>query len=296
MNNISFELYKIFYEVGKTKNITKASNNLFISQPAITQQIKKLESELDCALFYRTKYGVEFTKEGEELFKIVENSILSLENVPDSLSKIKNVSNNINFASSFGSARIILSPAIPKLIKKFPDVNIKLDILTNEQILDSILNNSADIGFINRNDLFRENISYIEWTQVERVFVASKEFIEKNKIKKITKENITKYPFIATGKKSATRILFDEFLLENNIYITPKLDIDSFEMALDLIVQGYGFALFNKPYAKEYLEKGKLIEIKSDIKFPTRTIYLAMNKNNENNKFIKDIIKIITWV
>ena len=187
MNNISFELYKIFYEVGKTKNITKASNNLFISQPAITQQIKKLENELDCALFYRTKYGIEFTKEGEELFKIVENSILSLENVPDSLSKIKNISKNINFASSFGSARVILSPTIPKLIKKIPDINIKLDILTNEQILDSILNSSTDIGFINRNDLFRENISYIEWTKIERVFVASKTFIEKNKIKKITK-------------------------------------------------------------------------------------------------------------
>ena len=64
-------------------------------------------------------------------------------------------------------------------------------------------------------------------------------------------------------------------------------------MALDLIVQGHGFALFNKPYASELLKKGKLIEIKSDIKFPTRTIYLATNKNNENNKLIKDIIELL---
>jgi len=293
MNNINLDLYKIFYEVGKTKNITKASSNLFISQPAITHQLKKLERELNCTLFYRTKYGVEFTKEGEEIFKIIENSILSLENVPEALSKFSTSPKNLNFASSFGSARIILAPAIPKIIKKNPGLNIKLEILSNEQILDSIINNSVDIGFINRNDLFRENISYIEWEKVERVFVASKEFVEKFNIKKITKDNISKYPFIATGKKSATRILLDDFLSENNLYITPFLDIDSFEMALDLIVQGHGFALFNKPYISDLIKKGKLVEIKSDIAFPTRTIYLATNKNNENNKFIKEIIKII---
>ena len=87
MKNIDLELYKIFYEVGKEKNITKASNALFISQPAITHQIKKLEADLNYTLFYRTKYGVEFTKEGEELFKNIKDSIASLENVPDTLDK-----------------------------------------------------------------------------------------------------------------------------------------------------------------------------------------------------------------
>ena len=293
MKNIDLELYKIFYEVGKEKNITKASNALFISQPAITHQIKKLEADLNYTLFYRTKYGVEFTKEGEELFNNIKDSIASLENVPDTLDKYNNKIENLNFASSFGSARTVLATTVPKILKKHPDLNIKLDIMPNDQIIENVLNNSTDIGLINTNKICNENICYYKTIQIDRVFVASKEFIEKYNVTKITKKNLTTLPFIATGKRSATRILLEEYLAENCINLVPKLDVDSFEMVLDYLTAGCGFALFNKQYANQLLKSGKLIELKSDIKFPSKTIYLAINKNRQNNKFLHEIIEFI---
>ena len=120
IKNINFELYKVFYEVGKQKNITKAANNLFISQPAITQQIQKLEAELNYKLFYRTRYGVEFTAEGEKVFKEIEDSIKTLENIPDSLEKYNNLVHNLNFASSYGSSRIVIIPKVQEIMKKYP--------------------------------------------------------------------------------------------------------------------------------------------------------------------------------
>ena len=69
--NISLELYKVFYTVAKHKNITKASKELLISQPAISKSIKNLEQQLGGNLFVRTKRGVKLTEEGQKLRKML---------------------------------------------------------------------------------------------------------------------------------------------------------------------------------------------------------------------------------
>ena len=76
----SLDNYRIFYEVAKCKNITKASKNLFISQPAVSQTIKKLEDELGATLFIRNKKGVELTRFGQEVFQRAETAMLSFHN------------------------------------------------------------------------------------------------------------------------------------------------------------------------------------------------------------------------
>ena len=70
--NINFELYKIFYNVAKNKNITKAANKLMISQPAISKSIKNLEEQLACTLFIRNKTGVVLTEEGKMFYEQYE--------------------------------------------------------------------------------------------------------------------------------------------------------------------------------------------------------------------------------
>ena len=70
-DTMNYEYYKIFYYVGKHKNIPKAATELHSSQPAVSRVVQSMESELGCKLFVRNKNGVEFTKEGETLFEYV---------------------------------------------------------------------------------------------------------------------------------------------------------------------------------------------------------------------------------
>ena len=86
--NINFELYKTFYVVAKNKNITKASQELLISQPAVSKAIKNLENQLDCTLFIRNRSGVYLTEAGLELYKEVENALFILNNIEDKVAKI----------------------------------------------------------------------------------------------------------------------------------------------------------------------------------------------------------------
>ena len=67
--NINLDLYKVFYHVAKNKNITKAANELNITQPGISKAIKNLEEQLGCSLFIRTKTGVILTEEGKVFYE-----------------------------------------------------------------------------------------------------------------------------------------------------------------------------------------------------------------------------------
>ena len=89
--NINLDLYRIFYIVAKNGSISSAANILYISQPAITFQIKKLEEQLGVSLFTRTKHGVLLTDEGHILFNYVKTAIESIDNGENTLSNLKNL-------------------------------------------------------------------------------------------------------------------------------------------------------------------------------------------------------------
>lgn len=100
--NIDLELYRIFYTVAKYKNISKATEELFISQPAITQRINNLEKQLNIKLFYRRPDGMQLTMEGKELYNYVKDSIETMNNVENKFNGYlqKNRNNNIKIKTT----------------------------------------------------------------------------------------------------------------------------------------------------------------------------------------------------
>ena len=88
--NINLDLYKVFYHVAKNKNITKAANELNITQPGISKAIKNLEEQLGCSLFIRTKSGVILTDEGKVFYDQIKQAIEIIDNAEDKLNNIDN--------------------------------------------------------------------------------------------------------------------------------------------------------------------------------------------------------------
>ena len=107
--NVSLDLYRIFYIVAKEGSISAASKILFISQPAVTFQIKKLEEQLGISLFTRTKKGMTLTYEGKVLFEYVKNGLEDINNGENVLSNLKNLdSGTIRIGVSTTICRYIL--------------------------------------------------------------------------------------------------------------------------------------------------------------------------------------------
>ena len=125
--NINLDLYRIFYIVAKNGSISAAADVLFISQPAITFQIKKLEEQLGISLFTRTKHGVILTDEGKVLFDYVNNAIKNIINGENALSNLKNLDSGIiRIGASTTVCRHVVMPYLEKFHELYPKIDIQI--------------------------------------------------------------------------------------------------------------------------------------------------------------------------
>ncbi len=294
VENINFELYKVFYYVAKTKNITKASEILLISQPAITQTIKKLESELNITLFYRTSRGMELTSAGEELFQNIKNSIECLNNCKRLLDEFD--SKEIKTIRIGGGTTLLKHNALEgfKVFKeKYPNIKIEIIRGITTELLNKLHDNILDLVLFNMPVQIDENLDYkiIETTQ--DVFVANSNFYSDLKGKKISITDLANLPLVLQSDVSSSRKFLNSICKKNKIVLNDSYELESYDLVLSFVKAGLGIGFINRNHILNELEKGELFELKLDYQIPSRQIGIAFNKKNFNSKYITEFIDVI---
>ena len=146
---MNYEYYKIFYYVGKHKNITKAAAEMYSSQPAVTRAIQNLESELGCRLFTRNKSGVEFTYEGKTLYDYVSIAFNQLMKGEDEVRRTLDVeTGTIYIGASVTSLHEYLFDYLNIFRKKHPQVKIKINTGSNNSTVERLNSGLVDIAFV----------------------------------------------------------------------------------------------------------------------------------------------------
>ena len=169
---IDFELYRIFVAVAKEENITKASQNLNISQPAITKQIKNLENQLSIKLLERKSKGVALTIEGKNLYEKLKNPIEELNRIDAQIGKEKSI--NIGTHNHMGG--LIFGQAINEYTLKYPNVNLNLICEEIEELLRKLKKKEIDIVFAKKyNAEVPEDLKFIKLGYLHEVFIVNKQ-------------------------------------------------------------------------------------------------------------------------
>lgn len=292
--NINMELYKIFYIVAKNGSISAAANILFISQPAITFQIKKLEEQLDVSLFTRTKHGVILTEEGKILFNYVKDGIENIINGENAITNLKNLdSGTIRIGVSTTICRYILMPHLEEFHKKYPKIDIQINNNLSNNLLKELRNGNLDIliMFLPEND--NKDLILRPITDVQDIFVGNKKYYDLTK-GKLNLKNLESYPLILPSSSSNSRIHLNKYLKENKCDITPKLEVVSYNLIIDLIKAGFGIGYTTKEFISDELNNKSLYEIKIDNNISKRTIVIATIDKKEPNYSSKKLIEMIT--
>ena len=250
----SLDKYRIFYEVAKEKNISKASENLFISQPAVSQSIKKLEEGLGISLFIRGKRGVELTKVGKEIFQRVEVAILALNSV-DRLVEEENelLKGTIVIGSGSNVAREILVGPIKNFLEVFPNIRLEQIEGVQADMIDMLRKGQADLVITQKNEDVL-GLSFQPIVEHSYVFV-------KRKSEKIKR-------FITTSKGSFSQLIFEKFARQRNLKDVPTLTVSGHRMAIELAKVGVGVALVPELLVKDLIESGELETCFNDYTLP----------------------------
>ena len=292
--NINLELYKIFYSVATNGSISKAAEAMNISQPAVTFQIKNLEEQLNVNLFTRTKKGTILTDEGKILYTYIKTAIEAINNGENVLTNLKNLdSGQIRIGASTTVSRFVLMPYLEIFHNLYPNIDIQIVNNLTENLLKDLRNGNLDILILNLPMEENKDLKIIKIKDVQDIFVSNKKYYELTN-GNISLKELNKYPLLFQKSPSNTRKFLDNFLKSNNIKLTPKLEVVSYNLIMDLVKAGFGIGYATKEFVLEELKNKTLYEIKVIPEVPKRYIGIATINNNIPNYSIKKLIDLMT--
>lgn len=292
--NVNFELYRIFYAVANAKNITKAAEELMISQPAISKSIKKLEEQLGGQLFVRTKRGVILTDEGKEFYNYIKQAMEYIYNAENKFTDLINLNTGIiKIGVSTTLTKEFLLPYIEIFHKKYPKIDIQIVTNITTELIPKLRNGLIDIIIFNVVDsVIEKDIEVINCKEIHDCFVANESYKELLN-KKVSLKELNNYPLILQSKGSNTRGFIDSFAKENGIILKPNVELASYSLVVEFAKIGLGIGYATKEYIKNELESKKLFEIDLVEKIPSRFIGIAISKTHLPSFSAKKLIEII---
>lgn len=291
--NINFELYRIFYVVATVGNITKASQELNISQPAVTKQIKSLEAQLGGDLFIRTKRGVILTENGRAIYNYIKQAMNCFNNAELQFSNLKKLETGvIKIGISTALARLFLMKYLDKFHKEYPNIAIQLFTDPSKVMRKMLKDGSLDILIAKEETCEDEDLEVQRVGTLHQCFIAS-EYFSELKNRTIPLKDLDEYPILLQKTPSTTRESFDNFCKEHNIEITTKLEIASATLLEDFVKIGLGVGLATREFAEKDIKEGSIFEVKTNPTIPSIPFALITLKNSFHSFGTNKIIYMI---
>lgn len=293
--NIDYELYRIFYVVANHCNITKASKELSISQPAISKSIKNLEEQLGGQLFVRTKRGVILTEEGKEFYNYIKQAMEYINNAENKFTDLINLETGcIKIGISTTLTKKFLLPYLEKFHSLYPKIDIQIITYLTSDLMTKLKNGLIDIVILNLNDKkYSNDIDIIKCRKINDCFVVNDKYKDLT-LKELSLKDLNNYPLILQAKGSNTREFLDNIARENGVMLRPNIELASYSLVVEFSKIGLGIGYATKEYLKDAIKNKELYELKIKEKIPSRYIGIALSKNHIPNFSTKKLIEIIT--
>ncbi len=170
--------YKIFYEVAKTGNISKAADTLYISQPAVSKSITKLEQSLNHTLFIRSKKGVKLTEEGQTLYQHLATAFESIENAEKTLKRIGQLGmGQLRIGVSTSLCKYILLPYLQDFIRENPHVKVSIECNPTFETIQLLKQGKIDIGLICETPLDK-HFTFSPLRSIQDTFITTQTYLD----------------------------------------------------------------------------------------------------------------------
>ena len=289
--NQNLSSYRIFYTVANTGNISKAAKELYISQPAISKSIQKLEESVGCKLFSRSSRGVVLTDEGKLLYEHVSEAFETLTMGEEKLKRsIELGVGHLKIGVSSTLCKYLLLPYLKEFIRQNPHISISISCQSTNDTLKLLEDNKIDIGLIGKPENLK-NIHFDFLEEIEDIFVAAKDYLRNLKARGIQKDHILQSStLMLLDKNNMTRQYIDDYLQENQIIIKDSIDISDMDLLIDFARIGVGVACVIKNFVREDLKNGTLVEIPLGFPIHKREVGFAYKTTTKPSKSLAEFI------
>ena len=267
---VKLELYRVFKEVAETGNISAAAKNLYISQSAVSQSVKQLETALQARLFARSPRGVSLTGEGQMLYQYVRSALGLLATGEDKLSQAQQLLlGTLVIGASDTVTSFFLTPYLDAFHRQHPGIRLKIVSGRSAKVLSMLRSGAVDIAFASSpSDSALEN-----WPcfATHSVFVAGQDYdCDFDHI--YTRQEIAEFPLILLERKASSRVFLEQDFLRSGITLNPEIELSSRQLLVSLARIGLGVAGVTLEFVRDALDAGDIRLLKTDFTIPARSV------------------------
>lgn len=276
----NYEHYKIFCKIVECKSISKAANQLYVSQPAVSLAIKQLENSLHVKLFFRTQKGVTMTNEGEMLYNYVKQGCTII-NVGEE--KIKEISKlqagEISIGASDMTLRFFLLPYIEQFHKMYPEIKIKITNAPTPETLRHLKDGKIDFGVISSPVENNPSFRFKNVKSVHDIVITGENNRHLSEIEGLSIRDLTSYPFVMLEKGTSSRSYYERFFHENEVEITPEIELATSDLIIEFVKRGMGIAFILEDFVEEDIKRGDIIKLNITPELQPRQFFIVTHAN-----------------
>lgn len=290
---MNYEYCKIFYYVGKHKNLTKAAAELYSSQPAVSRAIQNLEQELGCRLFIRNKSGVEFTHEGKILYEYASVAYTQLLKAEDEVSRsVSPEGGTIYIGATITALHGYLFGILNEFHEKHPKVKFKITTGSSDRTLEKLKNGIVDLSFVTTPFTGSKGFSAVKIKEFNDILIAGNRFKEL-KDATLTLEDLSEYPLVCLEEGMQLREFIDEIFAKNNLPFAPEIEPDSAHLIVQMVRNNFGLGFVPQSLADEEIGRGEVFRVNLTNELPSRHICLITDPHHPLTSASRELVRMI---
>ncbi len=268
------DLYGIFCTVARCGSLSHAARELYVSQPAISQSMHRLEYMLGCTLFTRTSRGITLTNAGRMLYSYAEKAVSLIAAAEDRINRMRTLqSGSLMIGASDTLCQFFLLPYLEKFHAEYPDIQLQVTNRTTPETIEFLKVGKVDIALVNL-PVDDSMLSVREILKVHDMFVASERFAHL-KDRKVTMAELAKEPLVLLEKMSNSRKYLDDFASVCGVTLHPEIELGAHNLLVEFARIGLGVSCITYEFAADMIKGGALFDIKLDPPLPPRSIGLV---------------------
>ena len=284
-NQTPLSHYQIFNKVAETGNISLAAKELFISQPAISKSIKKLEEELNVLLFSRSSRGVRLTEEGKLLYEYTREAFQALNAGEAALRQFSRLGvGHVRIGVSTTLCKYLLLPFLKEFVAAHPHIRFTIQCQSSFQTMELLREGRVDIGLVGQAENMH-GLNFIPTGQVEDVFVATGAYLENLTLREGRLPQVEELLYAGNlmllDEKNITRLYIDNYLASHHIRTGQILEVGSMDLLIEFARTGLGIACAIKEFIREDIKNGRMFILPLSYPIPKRKVGICFAKNHD---------------
>lgn len=284
MNQLN--LYHIFYTVAQCGNISAAAKKLYISQPAVSKSISRLEENFASPLLIRSSRGVTLTENGRLLYRQLETAFQAIRQGEEMISKNDLLgAGSLSIGVSTTLCKYVLLPYLQDFIAENPYVKVSLSCQSTYETISALESGTLDLGLVGESErLESSHLNFLPIREIHDIFVCSPEYLHKlggsgeSCPSRVLLEQGT---FLLLNKNNVTRQYMDKHMLLQNLTMEHQIEVTTMDLLIDFARIGLGIACVIGEFVQEELKEGSLVECSIREPLPPRRMGFAYPKSGK---------------